>query len=189
MFNKDFYTELVARINAKKTEFTDAGLSEIKHMDIWANQYNREEDEHPYELPAVFFEIEADWTDQGSNAGAGVVDLKIHVEQHNYANSADKSTNQAKALEVQEIVDRLNVVLHGFSGTNFNKLKRRRSLRDPQLDHRIVYIIEYTTLYTDDDTNICNDLVQSEGDHEVEVEVKLAQPIVEEQRQTKYRIQ
>lgn len=114
---KDLYTELA-------TEITDK-LPNVEWVDLWHNQVNFLESEHPFPTPAVFLNFR---TLEVQDMGKKVQNLRLQVDCYlfyeTFADSYQGSSNQESALEFLQTLNDLYALLHGTSGENYSNMRR-----------------------------------------------------------------
>jgi hypothetical protein len=114
---KDLYTEL--------SEILTGEIPAIKWVDLWHNQVNFLDDEHPFPAPAVFLSFRILET---ADAGQKVQQVKLQVDTYIFyetmADSYFGSWNQASALDFLELINSIYSVLHGSEGENFSSMRR-----------------------------------------------------------------
>jgi hypothetical protein len=114
MILADFYQILMQRIQTK--------LPEIKHIDWWNHQPEREDDENPYQHPAVFIEFEeAEVMNLGRKKQAWILPFKLHYVTDNVSevSSVAKPLVRQKGLQkMVQALDRLQYYIQGYNGTD-----------------------------------------------------------------------
>ncbi|QQV91565.1 tail completion [Winogradskyella phage Peternella_1] len=114
---KDLYLEHANMISAK----TDA----IEWIDLWHNQVNFLETEHPFPTPAVFLSYR---TLQTNDVGQKVQNVNLQVDIYlfyeTFADTYKDSFNQESALVFIDLMDEINNVFHGSAGENFSSMRR-----------------------------------------------------------------
>lgn len=98
------------------------GIPEVKHFDWFNDQFNTEEDELPFQTPAVFIEILPYQTQSlGKLRQAADIRFNLHVGQQLYANTRRGAKEQTKALSHLNLNDLVFAALHGkFSDSPIN---------------------------------------------------------------------
>lgn len=113
----DLYLELSNKINDN--------LHEIRWVDLWHNQVNFLETEHPFPTPAVFFAFRSKIID---DVGNNVQTLTIQVDVYLYFETFDDtylgSHNQQSALDFLTNLTDIYALLHGTSGENYSEMRR-----------------------------------------------------------------
>ncbi len=111
------YTELATKI-------TDH-LPEVEWVDLWHNQVNFLEDEHPFPTPAVFLNFRSLQID---DAGKKVQQVRLQVDcflfYETFADTYNGSSNQESALAFLQLLNDLYALLHGSSGENYSSMRR-----------------------------------------------------------------
>ncbi|MDX2304626.1 MAG: hypothetical protein NW226_17590 [Microscillaceae bacterium] len=129
-------------------------LPAIKHIDLFNSQYKYEELEIAYALPAIFIEMaEAGVAEKGRLDESRLETIRIHIEQKQLASTAFNSYNRPKALESLRLVDAVHLILKGYEGTYWGKM--RLVSRELETDHGInpVHIYTYTSQFVYDGTD------------------------------------
>lgn len=114
---KDLYVEL-AELLAEK-------IPAVKWIDLWNNQVDFLEDEHPFQSPAIFLSFRfIDTEDKGEL----VQDVRLQVDAYTFyetfADTFKGSYNQQSALEFLDILNNVYSVLHGSNGENYSTMRR-----------------------------------------------------------------
>lgn len=186
---KEIYKSIITQIKSKDADFITANLSKINHYDLFFNQYADTEiiEEHPFMLPAVFVQMDIDFANQGQNTQQGMLNLKLHLVQESYVDTADNSLTQADALKILDMVDMLHTTMQSFrvpqiSG-NFSRTRLQSEINPTNL---YVYVLEYQANIDDNSTHKLGNFIESQGNHTVNVQdatigsefnVKLAQKL------------
>lgn len=113
---KDLYVELAQLINAKTT---------ARWIDLWHNQINFLDDEHPFPTPSVFLGFRSNGTqDAGKKAQKVNLQVDVYLYHETFADTYDGSFNQNEALEFLDIFTDINKVLHGSGGENYSNMRK-----------------------------------------------------------------
>jgi len=114
---KDLYTELADLISQE--------VPAVRWVDMWHNQVNFLEEEHPFPTPAVFLGFHILST---QDKGVKVQQLQLQVDAYLYfetfADTYRGSWNQDSALGFLELLNDVYAVLHGSSGENYSEMRR-----------------------------------------------------------------
>lgn len=114
---KDLYTELSEKITTN--------LPNVEWVDLWHNQVNFLEDEHPFPTPAVFLSFR---TMQVEDAGKKVQNVRLQLDCYlfyeTFADTYHGSSNQESALNFLNLINSLYTLLHGTSGENYSSMRR-----------------------------------------------------------------
>ncbi len=114
---KDLYGELA-------TKLTD-NINDLKWVDLWHNQINFLDDEHPFPTPAVFMSFRSgqvvDISDKVQNVQ---LQVDIFVFYETFLDTFKAAYNQADALGFLDLLDDINKQLHGSSGENYSSMRR-----------------------------------------------------------------
>lgn len=141
---KEFYIELQDRIKAK--------VPEIKTFGLWANQYSNEEKRNPIAYPAVFVEFASnEWESQQTGIQASLTQIVLHIGVEVYTNNIDSYRIDSNMnLDFLDLVAKLHLHLHGFSGDFFNPLLRVSEQQYSEDSNLLVWEVTYSTRITDD---------------------------------------
>lgn len=111
------YTELAKKL-------TD-NINEIRWVDLWNSQVYNLEDEHPFPTPAIFLAFR---TNQTSDVGNKVQQVRMQVDvfvfYETFLDTFKDAYNQKDALAFLDIMDKINALFHGSSGTNYSSMRR-----------------------------------------------------------------
>lgn len=139
------YKELCAMITHATT-----GIPEIKHIDLWYNQLNYEQEEYPYPESTLFIEFN---TDTIETIGMNVQDMLTRIRFiycfDTLSDTYDKSENQAVALAFGVVMRKLHKLLQAKSGTHFSSLNRIALTRVEAPEACISYAQTYTCIIRD----------------------------------------
>lgn len=119
----------------------------IKHVALWRNQLERENEEQPFLYPAIFVEfLPSNYQDKGNKAQSQQYDLtvRLHICFESYV---DEDTT------ILTLVDSVWQTIHKKQYGTFGQLLRRNE--DQNFDHSNIqdYIQDYATLGNDNLTN------------------------------------
>jgi hypothetical protein len=113
------YNNIAARLKLKLDTNYNGSLKKLKHIDLFNDQINQYEREHPFDLPAIFIQLQ--FTNLRTKAGQlyqwGDVNVTLHVLQY----SLD---SDLKASDILLYLEEVNKAIHGTQGTNYNNLVR-----------------------------------------------------------------
>lgn len=116
-----FWTELYKELATKITE----NIPEVKWVDLWHNQVNFLEDEHPFPTPAVFLSFRSR---QIEDAGLKVQSVKLQVDfflyYETFLDTFQGAYNQDASLRFIDTLDHLYALFHGTDGNNYSNLRR-----------------------------------------------------------------
>lgn len=114
---KDLYTELATELKTK--------VPAIRWIDIWHNQVNFLEEEHPFPTPAVFLSFRITNTnDMGQKVQGVRLQVDAFLFYETFADTYHESFNQGSALGFLDMLNEVYAVLHGSSGTNYSNMRR-----------------------------------------------------------------
>ena len=148
---KQLYLELAEQLKSIKDE---AGLSKIKHTDLWNKQVEFIEEEQPFDFPAVFIEFgEFPWRSQGGRVQDAQITMALHILTRAEGGTADGSDFQDDALAYLDLPGDINYALDGFSGSCFGSISRTRSI--PNHDHgEIIEGVEHFSMLVIDESAV-----------------------------------
>ncbi|MNS03107.1 hypothetical protein D3C72_344350 [compost metagenome] len=114
---KDLYKELASIIEAK--------VPGISWQDLWHNQVNFLEEEHPFPTPALFYSFRTmGTTDLGKKAQKLPVQVDIYLFFETFADTYNGSWNQNGALGFLDLLTQVHAALHGTTGENYSSMRR-----------------------------------------------------------------
>jgi hypothetical protein len=167
---KTIYLTLIDRVKSFDTRFTSETYSKINHYDLFFSQYLDEnlKLEHPFQLPAIFFEISADYKLLSQQTQQATVNLRVHVVQENYHDTSDNSLDKLSGLEILDLVDLVHQSLQGFAIPNISgRLNRTRLEPETRPSNVYVYVIDYEFTADDNATHRLGIFVESAGNHDL----------------------
>jgi hypothetical protein len=138
------YLPCVQRVKDSEQLFTTNGVNPIAHFDLFKGQYLNPEIHQPWAKPALFFKFNITWEDLSNNTQKGIGELELHIEQENYSESYDGSSDRDQALSDFELVRIVSAVLHGFKTANFTALKRRATNMDDNPSNTNVTVVRFS---------------------------------------------
>lgn len=104
-------------------EIIKANVPEIKHIDLWADQFYNEE--YPYPDRSLFIEF---FSNEIQTTGEKTQDLIMQIRfilcYQTLSDSFDGSDNQNVALGFGEILRKIHACLQGTYGQNFSAMTR-----------------------------------------------------------------
>lgn len=114
---KDLYTELATRISDN--------LPQVKWIDMWHNQVNFLDSEHPFPTPAVFLSFRSqDISDTGTRVQQVSLQVDVYLFYETFADTYHGSWNQGSAMAFLDTLNGLQALLHGRSGENYSGMRR-----------------------------------------------------------------
>lgn len=114
---KDLYTELAEKIKTK--------IPTVQWVDLWSNQVNFLETEHPFQTPAVFLSFRTLSTkDMGERQQEVNLQVDFYLFFETFLDTFQGAYNQAGALEFLELMDALHGNFHGSAGENYSAMRR-----------------------------------------------------------------
>ena len=113
----DLYLELSNKINDN--------LHEIRWIDLWHNQVNFLETEHPFPTPAVFLAFRSKNIDDiGNNVQTLTIQIDVYLYFETFSDTYLGSHNQQSALDFLNHLTDIYSLLHGTSGENYSEMRR-----------------------------------------------------------------
>jgi hypothetical protein len=123
---------------------TDLGaITGIKHVALWNNQLERENEENPFLYPAIFIELlPSTFRDKGKQAVSQEYDMtvRLHVCFESYL---DEDTT------ILTLLDSVWQTVHNKQYSTFGKLLRRNEEQNYDHPNVQIYIQDYATLGND----------------------------------------
>ncbi|WP_147439122.1 hypothetical protein [Faecalibacter macacae] len=114
---KDLYLELSDKINEN--------LSDIRWIDLWHNQVNFLETEHPFPTPAVFLAFRSKAIDDvGNNVQNLTLQVDVYLYFETFSDTFRGSHNQESALDFLTNLNDIYALLQGSSGENYSNMRR-----------------------------------------------------------------
>lgn len=145
------YKNIEQHIRAKDSVFTDAGLSKIKHIEPFEDQYNPMNEDMAFERPAVFVQfLNTGWEEYSQNEQRGTMRIRIHLVQENYSKGNENSRDQNTALNRLKLPHFLNKILHGYASDYNGPLHRRNENSEPTNEALKIKLMDYDCLVKDD---------------------------------------
>jgi hypothetical protein len=124
----------------------------VQTFDWWNNQFETEEDEDPFEVPAVFMEILPYQTiSEGRLRQRANITFNLHIGQHLYSRPGKGSKRQSKAMDHFKLCDDIFAALSGKNNNNnISSLKRTGVAPNHNYEGYIVHVHTYTCGVTTD---------------------------------------
>ncbi|MDY0200987.1 MAG: hypothetical protein RBR40_08365 [Tenuifilaceae bacterium] len=122
----------------------------IQHFDLWNQQLDWLDEEQPFTTPAVFIEfLPIQWRHQSRGTRDATLSINLHiVTRRNIPTRADQQYT-TEALGFLELLDAVNLCLHGHKGENFSALTGQTSTTDNNFDELMHSIEQYTAYIVD----------------------------------------
>ncbi|MEH0007574.1 MAG: hypothetical protein V6Z82_02495 [Flavobacteriales bacterium] len=116
-FWTELYKELAQRITTR--------LTEVRWVDLWHNQINFLEEEHPFPTPAVFLSFRSQQLeDTGLKTQAVTLQVDCYLFYETFSDTFEGSYNQQGALAFIETLDHIHALFHGSQGENYSSMRR-----------------------------------------------------------------
>lgn len=164
------------------TFLTERGLKPIAHIERYCEQYMPDVEGNVLVLPvpAILFEFDFDFGDDGSLSQRGNGLLRLHILQENYAWAETSSSDFQEAMQTYDYVEAIHFLLHGKSGDSFGKMQRRRWKPAINTKINIVDVPEYAFMVVDDTTNRYASYTSNGGEGTLQITKKLAEKLPKE---------
>lgn len=113
---KDLYLELSEKLKKQ---------CKVKWIDLWHNQVNFLEDEHPFPSPAIFLSFRAlNTQDLGDLIQKVPLQVDVYYFYETFADTHQGAINQNDALGFLDGLTKIHKCLHGSEGVNYNSMRR-----------------------------------------------------------------
>ncbi len=111
------------------------------HMALFNNQYNREEEDIPYNRPAVFVEILPIKWERKNGIKRGTAEVVVHIVQDCFMDAVDGDPQEPDYLKLLEYPELIDDILENSSGDTFGS-PLENIATDPDTDHGNLLIIK-----------------------------------------------
>lgn len=166
---KDLYLEHAQLISTK--------LPEIEWFDLWHNQVNFLTEEHPFTTPAVFASYRTTNTDDlGEKVQKVNLQVDFYLYYETFADTFNGASNQESALEFIDLMDKLNAVFHGTSGTNYSEMRRINFAPVDTGNAGNLYRISYSCILIDYSAK--KECVEEQNDADIDIDRQAFEVIV-----------
>ncbi len=113
---KELYKEIAEKIST---------IDGIEWIDLWHNQVQFLEDEHPFPSPAVFLNIRSDSISDVSEKVQKVnFQIDVYLFYETFADTYKGAWNQDSALAFLDLLEQVHTLLHGSNGTHYAEMRR-----------------------------------------------------------------
>ncbi|UGU15201.1 hypothetical protein LS482_16130 [Sinomicrobium kalidii] len=113
----DLYIELAEKISAN--------MPDIRWVDLWHNQVNFLESEHPFPTPAIFLSFRVrEINDVGLKVQNVILQMDAYLYYETFLDTFQGAYNQAGALEFLKAKDQLHALFHRTDGENYSSMRR-----------------------------------------------------------------
>lgn len=113
---KDLYQELSKALHKE---------CKVKWIDLWHNQVNFLEEEHPFPSPAIFLSFRiVNTQDLGDLNQKAQVQIDVYYFYETFADTNHGAINQNDALEFLDGITKIHQCLHGSEGQNYSSMRR-----------------------------------------------------------------
>ena len=114
---KELYLELSTKISAD--------VPALLWGDLWHNQVNFLDQEHPFPTPAYFLSFRVLGTqDEGQKVQSLKMQVDCYIFYETMADTFEGSFNQDSALAFLDIIESVYASIHGTSGENYSEMRR-----------------------------------------------------------------
>lgn len=114
---RDLYGELATKLTT--------AIPDLKWVDLWHNQINFLDDEHPFPTPAVFLGFRSQSIEDISDKVQKVkLQVDVYVFYESFLDTFEGAYNKDAALGFLDIFDGINKTLHGSDGDNYTSMRR-----------------------------------------------------------------
>jgi len=128
----------------------DTDKAVIKHFDLWNQQLEYLIEEQPFDTPAVFIEfLPISWRHQAQGTRDANITISLHVVTARKWPTRPDQAYTDDALRFFELLDTINLCLHGFKGENFGSFTALQSTTDTNFDELMHSTEQYSTMATD----------------------------------------
>jgi len=116
-----FWTDLYKELSAKITD----NIPEVRWVDLWHNQVNFLEEEHPFPTPAVFLSFRSrELEDAGKKVQKVSLQVDFFLYYETFLDTFKGAYNEEGALQFIETLDLLHALFHGTDGDNYSSMRR-----------------------------------------------------------------
>lgn len=113
---KDLYKEVATKLTT---------IQDLEWIDLWHNQINFLEEEHPFPTPAVFLSFRSSVIrDAGEKIQDVEAQMDVYLYYETFLDTFNKAYNQDEALAFLDMLTQVNVILHGSEGDNYQNMRR-----------------------------------------------------------------
>lgn len=142
---RDIYIELAQRLKT---------IPHINWVDLWANQTDYFDQELPFQLPAIFIEMNTNnINDLGGNIQELELSITFHIAVETLADSYLGSSNQNSALIILDYLVAVHQLIHGNAGTNYSRPRRTEIRQEINGGNILQYAVSYITTIRDFSAN------------------------------------
>lgn len=169
---KKLYKALACRLGDKVTN--------LKHVDIFNQQYLDSKSDYPLILPAVFIEFaQANWETMSDGIQQGIVEVKFHVCQEMIGDTFLNGTDWEDNLDLFDLFDEVHLALQDWSPQDEDnhlatQLNRTATKFDHNHNNMLITVMSYKANITDDVVNKAKNLVDVSATLNVERDDELA---------------
>lgn len=102
-----------------------AAVPDVEYIDLWHEQIDHLDEEHPFPTPAVFVAFNTlDTEDNGVLVQDMKLQLDLYVFWETFSDTYDGAVMQEEALNYLNLLTVLNVLFHGYTSDNFSTLRK-----------------------------------------------------------------
>jgi hypothetical protein len=129
-----------------------ARVPEIKTIDLFNNQFERESKNNPVKFPCCFIEFENfDWKSQSGGIQIGNLVVKFHIGFETYkTNNSSGRPDESNDIDFLDLIEKIHTSINMFNTENFNPLLRVTEQQNTDHDNVLTWVVSYSTMITDD---------------------------------------
>ncbi len=144
---KNLYLEIK---NCLKEIKDTQGVPIFRHFDLWNQQVDFLEQETPFDVPAIFIELQPIvWEQLGYNKQYAEAVIRVHIVTPWYSQTADYSTLENVMLNYLDLPDLVVKALDNFAPSAGNKFMRIRSITNHNHERLVDSVEEYKCRISD----------------------------------------
>jgi hypothetical protein len=139
---KNIYNELATNLSA---------IDGVKWVDLWNSQVYNLDGEHPFPAPAIFLAFRTrSIEDVGVKVQALNAQVDVFLFYETFLDTFHGAYNKNEALAYLDMIDAINTLLHGSSGTYYKSMRRTGFSPVDTGGAGNLYSITYDCLIVDD---------------------------------------
>jgi len=157
-------------------EYLSQKLADMKYIDLFNNQYDTAEKEHPFNMPSVFIQFMpiVDWITNSDGSQTGTLKIQFHLVTTCYSDTAN--AHKMSAIDKQmsfkhlQFVELSHTFLQNYAPVCCTNLQRTAYFPDSEHNQIYATIVEYECMFTDNSTaeSIIKETVEVTPDLKVE---------------------
>ena len=152
-------------------------VEEIKVVDLFRNQFEQSEKNHPMDYPAVLLQFD-NMTFDDYPAGVQLCNctLNLFLACEKYADFGNYSEDEEEALKIFDLHDKVYAKLQGFAGASANTviaapLRRLVEIQDTSYNHLYIFIMEFDLMFWEEAVGTFNDYTPVDLDLQVNKDI------------------